>query len=134
MVTTTPRFLSALLPWSRFGRVTETGVPLAALGVTWIFAVALISLGSLGELLALSSLSVVMQYLLVALALAKFGVKRERGLRPIDAWSAVPTVIVALVLVSGAERKEWAVAGGSILLSAVVYFAMPVSRETTKAS
>ncbi len=124
MVATTPRFLSALVPRTRFGRVSETGVPLPALALTWVLVVALISLGSLGQLLALSSLSVVMQYLLVALALAKFAYTGERGLRPRDAWSAVPTVVVALVLVSGAERGEWAVAAGSIVLSALIYFAL----------
>jgi len=29
---------------------------------------------------------------------------------------------VALVLVSGAERNEWAVAAGSIVLSCIIYF------------
>jgi amino acid transporter len=84
----------------------------------------LISLGSLGQLLALSSLSVVMQYLLVALALVKFAFKYERDLRPRDAWSAFPTIAVALVLVSGAERGEWAVAAASIALSCLIFFAV----------
>jgi APA family basic amino acid/polyamine antiporter len=123
MVATTPRFLSALVPRTRFGAVSPRGVPLAALGVTWVLVSALISLGSLGQLLALSSLSVVMQYLLVALALVKFAVKRERNLTPRDAWSAFPTIVVALVLVSGAERGEWAVAAGSVALSCLIYFA-----------
>jgi basic amino acid/polyamine antiporter, APA family len=124
MVATTPRFLSALVPRTRFGTVSERGVPLPALVATWALAVVLISLGSLGELLVLSSLSVVMQYLLVALALAKFAAKGERGLRLRDAWSALPTVIVALCLVSGAEKGEWAVAAGSIALSVCLYSAM----------
>jgi len=124
MVATTPRFLSALVPKTRFGVANARGVPLAALGATWLLVAILISLGSLGQLLALSSLSVVMQYLLVALALVKFALKRERDLRPIDAWSAFPTIAVALVLVSGAERGEWSVAAGSIALSCVIYFAI----------
>jgi APA family basic amino acid/polyamine antiporter len=124
MVATTPRFLSALVPATRFGWVSANGVPLPALVATWVLAIVLISAGSLGQLLALSSLSVVMQYLLVALALAKFALKGERGLRRRDAWSALPTVVVALVLVSGAEKGEWAVAAGSIVLSAVIYFAL----------
>jgi APA family basic amino acid/polyamine antiporter len=122
MVTTTPRFLSALVPRTRFGRVTPSGVPLPALVITWVLGMVLIMAGDLGQLLALSSLSVVMQYLLVAIALAKFALRGERGLRRKDAWSALPTVVVALVLVSGAERGEWAVAAGSIVLSAVIYF------------
>jgi len=124
MVATTPRFLSALAPSTRFGKVSEGGVPLLALGTTWAVVAAILSLGSLGELLALSSLSVVMQYLLVALALAKFAFKGERGLSARHAWSAVPTVLVALVLVSGAERKEWAVAGGSVALGCALYFVL----------
>ncbi len=124
MVATTPRFLSALVPRTRFGRESPRGVPLAALATTWLLVTFLISLGSLGQLLALSSLSVVMQYLLVALALLKFGLRHEHDLRPRDAWSAIPTILVALVLVSGAERGEWAVAAGSIVLSCVIYFAV----------
>ncbi len=122
MVATTPRFLSALVPHTRVGHVGKGGVPLIALAITWAVVVVLLALGSLGELLALSSLSVVMQYLLVALALAKFALKKQRGLAPRHAWSAAPTVIVALVLVSGAERNEWAVAGGSIVLGCTIYF------------
>ncbi|HEY1960735.1 MAG TPA: APC family permease [Polyangiaceae bacterium] len=122
MVATTPRFLSALVPRTRFGRESPRGVPLAALAATWALVTTLISAGSLGQLLALSSLSVVMQYLLVALALLKFGIRRERNLSPRDAWSAVPTIAVALVLVSGAERNEWAVAAGSIALSCIIFF------------
>ena len=63
-----------------------------------------------------------MQYLLVALALVKFAFKCERSLKPRDAWSAFPTIAVALVFVSGAERGEWAVAAGSIALSCVIFF------------
>jgi amino acid transporter len=124
MVATTPRFLSALVPKTRFGHVGSNGVPLPALAVTWFLVTILISLGSLGQLLALSSLSVVMQYLLVALALVKFAFKSERDLRPRDAWSAFPTIAVALVLVSGAERGEWAVAAASIALSCLIFFAV----------
>lgn len=124
MVATTPRFLSALVPRTRFGRVSKNGVPLAALFTTWLIVCVFVSLGDLSKLLALSSLSVVMQYLLVAVALGKFAMKRERGLSPRNAWSAIPTIIVALVLVSGAERAEWAVAAGSIVLSCIIYFAV----------
>jgi amino acid transporter len=123
MVATTPRFLSALVPKTRFG-VETNGVPRLALGTTWLLVSILISLGSLGQLLALSSLSVVMQYLLVALALLKFAVRRERDLTFREAWPAIPTVLVAVALVSGAEPKEWAVASGSIALSCVIFFAV----------
>jgi APA family basic amino acid/polyamine antiporter len=123
MVATTPRFLSALVPRTRFGKDSPRGVPLAALGITWVLVAVIVSLGDLGQLLALSSLSVVMQYLLVALALLKFAARGERNVRWRDGWPAIPTVVVALVLVSGAERGEWAVAAASIAVSCVVYFA-----------
>jgi len=123
MVATTPRFLSALVPKTRFG-VEKNGVPRLALVTTWLLVSILISLGSLGQLLALSSLSVVMQYLLVALALLKFAWKGERNLSIREAWPAIPTVLVAVALVSGAEPKEWAVASGSIALSCVIFFAI----------
>ena len=123
MVATTPRFLSALVPRTRFGRDSARGVPMAALGVTWALVSVIVSLGDLGQLLLLSSLSVVMQYLLVALALVKFAVRRERNVTWRDGWPAIPTVVVALVLMKGAERGEWAVAAGSVGLSCVVYFA-----------
>lgn len=124
MVATTPRFLSALVPRTRFGAESPRGVPLAALFVTWLAVAAIVSLGDLGQLLALSSLSVVMQYLLVALALLKFAARGERDVRWRDGWPAIPTIVVALVLVSGASRGEWAVAGGSVAVSLVVYFAV----------
>ena len=123
MVATTPRFLSALVPKTRFG-VESNGVPRLALVTTWLLVSILISLGSLGQLLAISSLSVVMQYLLVALALLKFAMKNERNLSLREAWPAIPTVFVALALVSGAEPKEWAVAAGSVALSCVIFFAV----------
>ncbi len=121
MVATTPRFLSALVPKTRFGVVSANGVPLAALGTTWLLAVVFISLGSLGQLLALSSLSVVMQYMLVAVALLKFALKRERNITLRDAWPAIPTILVSIALVSGAEPMEGGVAAGSIVLSCVIY-------------
>jgi hypothetical protein len=66
-----------------------------------------------------------MQYLLVALALIKFALRGgERNLSFREAWPAIPTVFVAIALVSGAEPKEWAVAAGSIALSCVIFFAI----------
>jgi amino acid transporter len=119
MVATTPRYLSALAPGTRFAG-ERRGVPLVALVTTWAFVVVLVFAGSLGELLTLSSLAVVMQYLIVALALAKFAWRRERGLTPAAAWSAVPTAIVALLLLSGATGTEWAVAGACAVVGVVL--------------
>jgi amino acid transporter len=121
MVATTPWFLAALAPTSRFGIKSSGNVPLLALWTTWAVVSVLVCIGSLGELLTLSSLSVVMQYLLVAMALLKFGFQRKRDLTPWRAWSAVPTIFVALVLISGADSREWFVAGGCLVFGAIVY-------------
>jgi hypothetical protein len=123
MVATTPRFLSSLAPKSRFAVETKSGVPRAALWTTWAVVVVLVLIGKLGELLTLSSLSVVMQYLLVAVVLAKFGLERQRDLTPLRAWSAVPTAIVAIALISGAQAREWAVAAGTCALGAALFVA-----------
>lgn len=112
MVATTPRYLSALATGTRFARVAKNRVPMAALAATWALVGALVFLGKFGELLTLSSLAVVMQYLIVALALARLAASRQRDLGLADAWSAVPTALVALALISGATRTEWLIAGG----------------------
>lgn len=122
MIVTTPRFLSALAPKSRFAKENDRGIPTLALLTTYVVVAVMLLGGNIGELLMLSSLGVVMQYLLVAVALAKFAYKRERGLTPIRAWSAIPTVIVALALMNGAGAREWAVAVGCGVLGAAIYF------------
>jgi basic amino acid/polyamine antiporter, APA family len=121
MVVTTPRFLSALSPRSRFGREDLRGVPMLALLTTWAIVTPLLCVGNLGELLTLSSLSVVMQYLLVALALAKFAFRRERGLSPLRAWSALPTVVVAVALMGGATMRSLAYAAVCAAMGAGMY-------------
>jgi amino acid transporter len=121
MVATTPRYLSALVPRSRLAELSPGGVPLRALWTTWLVVSALVSMGSFGELLVLSSLSVVTQYLVVALALARLALRRERGLTPLRAWSAAPTVLVACFLLRGASRREWVAAAGWTLAGLVVH-------------
>lgn len=110
MIATTPRYLSALAKDTHFAAETR-GVPLLALLVTWLLVVVLVFLGKFGELLTLSSLAVVMQYLIVALALVRFGIRKEQNLTLGKAWPAFPTALVALALLSGATGKEWLVAG-----------------------
>lgn len=119
MVATTPRYLSALAKGTRFAKETR-GVPMLALLATWAFVVALVFLGKFGELLTLSSLAVVMQYLIVALALVRFAARKERNLTLARAWPAFPTAIVALALISGATWKEWLVAGACALVGGLL--------------
>jgi amino acid permease len=121
MMATTPRYLSALakgggsLPFG-FDRVSPNGVPLRALGMTWLLVVLLLQGGSLSEFFALSSVTVLAQFGVTALSLLALARRGERGLRPADAWPALPTLAVAVAFVSGARPREAIVAGVALLL------------------
>ena len=121
MMVTTPRYLSALASGGRelhaLDRVSAKGVPTRALAVTWLVVSVLVSLGDLGELFALSSIAVLLQFGTSALALVVLALRRDRGLAPGQAWPAVPTLLVAAVLVAaGATAREAFVAAGAVLL------------------
>jgi amino acid transporter len=121
MMVTTPRYLSALASGGRelhaLDRVSAKGVPTRALAVTWVVVSALVSLGDLGELFALSSIAVLTQFGTSALALLVLAARRDRGLVPRQAWPAVPTLAVAAVLVAtGASAREGLVAAGAFVL------------------
>jgi amino acid transporter len=121
MMVTTPRYLSALASGERalFGvdRTSPGGVPMRALGITWLVVAATVSLGELGELFALSSIAVLTQFGTSALALLVLAARRDLGLAPRQAWPAVPTLAVAAVLVvTGASAREGMVAAGAFLL------------------
>jgi amino acid transporter len=121
MMVTTPRYLSALSSGGRtlFGleRVSASGVPMRAVAVTWLVVAAIVSLGELGELFALSSIAVLAQFGTSALALLVLALRRERGLRPLLAWPALPTLVVAAVLVAtGATAREGFVAAAAFVL------------------
>jgi APA family basic amino acid/polyamine antiporter len=121
MMVTTPRYLSALAAGGRellaLDRLSRDGVPVRAVAVTWLVVSVLVSLGDLGELFALSSIAVLMQFGTSALALLALAARRERGLVARDAWPALPTLAVALVLVAaGATAREGLVAAVALLL------------------
>jgi APA family basic amino acid/polyamine antiporter len=121
MVVTTPRYLSALASGGRellaLDRVSAGGVPMRALAVTWAVVATTVSLGELGELFALSSIAVLLQFGTSALALLVLAARRERGLEPRDAWPALPTLAVAAVLVvAGATAREGLVAAAAVVL------------------
>jgi len=125
MMVTTPRYLSALAAGERalfdLERMSTQAVPLRALGVTWIVVATLVSLGELGQLFALSSIAVLMQFGTSALALVVLASRRKRGLRPRHAWPALPTLAMAAALVAlGATRQEAFVALGTILVGLVL--------------
>jgi APA family basic amino acid/polyamine antiporter len=115
MLVTTPRYLSALASGSRtllgFDRFGARGVPMRAVAVTWGLVAAMVLLGDLSELFALSSAAVLAQYGVTAASLAVLAARRERGLRPLDAWPALPTLVLAIGLVAfGATGRELGVA------------------------
>jgi amino acid transporter len=121
MMVTTPRYLSALAAGGRevfaLDRVSASGVPTRALAATWAVVSVLVSLGDLGELFALSSIAVLLQFGTSALALVVLARRRDRGLVPRQAWPAVPTLAVAAVLVAaGATAREALVATVAVLL------------------
>jgi amino acid transporter len=121
MMVTTPRYLSALASGERklfdLERTSRGGVPMRALGVTWVVVAAFVSLGELGELFVLSSIAVLMQFGTSALALLVLAARREHGLQPIQAWPAVPTLALAgALVVTGATAREAVVAAGAFLV------------------
>jgi amino acid transporter len=125
MMVTTPHYLSALASGQRalfdLERLDERGVPMRALLVTWVLVTLLVNAGDLGELFALSSIAVLMQFGVTAAALVALAFRRYRGLRPIDAWPAVPTFVVGITLVAfGATRREGLVALGAIVAGLVL--------------
>jgi APA family basic amino acid/polyamine antiporter len=121
MMVTTPRYLSSLASGDRevfgFDRVSPRGVPTRALFVTWLVVAVTVSLGELGELFALSSIAVLMQFGTSALALLVLAARRDRGLRPSQSWPAIPTLAIAAILVaSGATAREALVAAAAVVL------------------
>jgi amino acid transporter len=125
MMVTTPHYLSALASGRRplfdLERLDDKGVPRRALFVTWVLVTVLVNAGDLGELFALSSIAVLMQFGVTAAALVALALRRERGLRPKDAWPAVPTFVVGVALVAfGATLREGLVAVGAVVLGLVL--------------
>jgi amino acid transporter len=125
MMVTTPRYLSATAAGEGgllgLDRIAADGVPRRALAVTWALVAVFVSMGDLGELFALSSLAVLMQFGVTAAALLALAYHRERGLRPRDAWPAPLTLAVALVLAGfGATLREVLVAAGAVAVGLVI--------------
>jgi amino acid transporter len=126
MMVTTPRYLSALASGrhSLFGlhRFSGKGVPLRALFATWLIVTGFVNAGDLGQLFALSSIAVLMQYGVTAAALIALAARREHGLRPRDAWPALPTLLVGVLLVTfGASGREGLVATVAVLVGLVLF-------------
>jgi amino acid transporter len=127
MMAMTPRYLSSLAREGTLGfgldQESPRGVPLRALAVTILFVAALVLAGGRGELFALSSVAVLAQYAVSALALLVLSWKGQNGLTRKDGWPAIPALLVGLGLASGATRREWAVAGAALLIGVVLRLA-----------
>jgi amino acid transporter len=125
MIVTTPRYLSSMAAGAGglFGldRVAADGVPRRALAVTWLLVAVFLGVGELGELFALSSLTVLMQFGVTAAALLALALRGEHGLRPRDAWPAPLTLLVAVTLAGfGATAREGVVALAAVLVGVAV--------------
>jgi len=101
-------------------------VPMRALVVTWALVTVVVNAGDLGELFALSSIAVLMQFGVTAAALVALASRREHGLRPRDAWPALPTFAVAIALVTfGATLRESLVALGAVVVGLLLWRLAP---------
>jgi hypothetical protein len=114
MIAITPRYLA---PLGRddalgFGLDEQSGqaVPERAFAVTYVLLLTMLVAnaiwGSVGQLLALSSLSVTVQYAATAAALFFLASRSAVGLSPSDRWPAPLAVLSCAMFMSGAKTLE----------------------------
>ena len=124
MMAATPFYLAALSRIDGLGLglpvVDDRGVPRRALLVTWALVTLLIQARGRSELFALSSIAVLIQYLVTAAALLALALRRQRGLGARHAALAVPAGVLSLCLVAGASIREATVAAAALLLGLVL--------------
>lgn len=118
MFAMTPRYLSALGTEPLLGSwlaYERRGVPVRALAITTLGVVALVSSSSLSSLFVLSSLAVLAQYSVSAVALFRLAQRRERGLGGADRWLAPCTLLAILALAQAARLAELVTLAGVLL-------------------
>jgi amino acid transporter len=128
MLAMTPRYLAALGRPEALGfeldRLSARAVPLRAFAVTFIVVflilVANARWGSIRDLLALSSLTVTLQYAVTAAALFTLASRQAAGLRRADRWPAPFALLAFLMFLLGSKRLEVPVLLGMIALGFVV--------------
>lgn len=123
MFAMTPRYLAALGTEALLGRALareRRGVPVQALLITTLAVMALVSGSSLSGLFVLSSLAVLLQYAVSALALFRLAGRRERGLSAGDRWLAPLCVLALVPLVSSARLAELGILLGILLVGALL--------------
>lgn len=109
MFAMTPRYLAALGTPSLFGTWLarqQRGVPVLAVAVTTLAVVVLVSSSALLRLIVLSSLAVLLQYGVAAIALFRLAARGERGLGRLDRILAPLTLVALGVLLQAAEPGE----------------------------
>jgi len=128
MLAMTPRYLAPLghddaLGFG-LGELSARAVPLRAFGVTYVLLfvmlVASALWGSIGNLLALSSLSVTVQYAVTALALFKLASQKQADLGPADRWPVPFALVACAVLASGSSALEIPIVGVMVALGFMV--------------
>lgn len=129
MMAMTPRYLAVL--GQDLGSAlsfSQRGVPRRAFAISWALIVAIVVTnfyrGSISNLFALSTISVLLQYIVTAAALMVLARRRERGLSPRDGWPVPLVFLAGIWLGMGAELIELGlvalVVGGGFLLRAGV--------------
>jgi amino acid transporter len=117
MFAMTPRYLAALGTEAQLGAVLSRerrGVPTLALGITTCVVLVLVSVSSLSGLFVLSSLAVLAQYGVSAIALFLLARRGERGLGRLDLWLAPFTLLAIVVLLRAAKLAELGILAGIV--------------------
>jgi basic amino acid/polyamine antiporter, APA family len=128
MLSMTPRYLAPLGRPDALGfdldRLSPRAVPLRAFAVTYVlvFAIMLANAqwGSIRDLLALSSLSVTLQYAVTAASLYVLASRRAAGLRRADRFPAPFAMLSFVMFLMGSSRLEIPVLLGMIALGFLV--------------
>lgn len=126
MFAMTPRYLAALGSSAWFGSGLSRqrrGVPTLALSVTTCAVLILISVSSLSGLFVLSSLAVLAQYAVSAIALFVLARRRERGLTALDQWLAPLSLLAIFVLLRAAKLAELAILAGIVVAGFTLQYA-----------
>jgi amino acid transporter len=127
-VAMTPRYLAPLGRPDALGfeldRLSPRAVPLRAFAVTYVLLFVILcanaAWGSIRHLLALSSLSVTLQYAVTAAALFVLATREAAGLRRADRWPAPFAVLSFVLFLIGSTRLEIPVLAGMIALGFAV--------------
>src|SRR5262249_23721758 len=108
----------------RLDEQTARAVPRRASVVTYVLLVLMLaanaSWGSIGKLLALSSLSVTLQYLVTAASLFALARRRSAGRSPRAGWPAPLAIASCVLLMFGSSELEIPVVAATIALGFVL--------------